>query len=85
MIKTVYQTAYELETDKVLDIVATRPEREVKRASAKCRRQAIALLNTIETILATLSVVAAVNGDFQSAFIGSSLLLVLIVTGRVAR
>ena len=82
MIKTVYQTAYELETDEVLKIMARpRPHRQAKA----CKRQAMGLLSVLNTAIATLTVVAACNGDFHSAFIGAALLLVLVVTGRVVK
>ena len=82
MIKTVYQTAYELETDEVLKIMAQpRPHRQAEA----CKKQAMVLLRALNTAIATLTVVAACNGDFHSAFIGAALLLVLVVTGRVVR
>lgn len=80
MIKTVYQTAYELETDEVLKIMAMpRPRRKAKA----CKRQAGTIISVVNTVLATLTVIAAANGDFHSAFIGAALLLVMVLTGRV--
>lgn len=80
--RAAYQTAYELETDEVLKIMAQpRP----KRRARVCRRQAIDVLGVLNTAVATLTVVAACNGDFKSAFMGAAILLVLIVTGRVVK
>lgn len=76
------QTAYELETDEVLKIMAQpRPHRQAE----SCKKQAMVLLRALNTAIATLTVVAACNGDFHSAFIGAALLLVLVATGRVIR
>lgn len=81
-IKADYELAFERETDEVLKIMARpRPHRQAKA----CKRQAMGLLRVINTAIATLTVVAACNGDFHSAFIGAALLLVLVVTGRVIR
>lgn len=94
--RTVYETAFERETDSVLQIVASNkrePEyaamvMPVKQASGeerKCRKTAALIMNTLETACATLSVVSAVNGDWQSAFVGAAILLALIMTGRVVK
>lgn len=78
--RTAYQTAYELETDEVLKIMAQpRPKRRAKA----CKRQAGTIISVVNTVLATLTVIAASTGDWQSAFAGSVLLLVMVLTGRV--
>lgn len=83
MIKTVYETSFEKETDEVLRIMAQpRPNR---RQAAKVKRQALGLLGVINTACATLTAVAAFNGAWQSAFAGAAILVVLIVTGRVVK
>ena len=80
--RAAYQTAYELETDEVLKIMAQpRPKRKAK----VCKRQATSILTVMNTALATLTVVAACNGSWQNAFAGAALLLVLMVTGRVVK
>lgn len=81
--RAAYQTAYELETDEVLKIMAQpRPNR---RQAAKVKRQALGLLGVMNTACATLTAVAAFNGAWQSAFAGAAILVVLIVTGRVVK
>ena len=91
--RTVYETAFERETDSVLQIVASNrrepkytavlvPAQQVNREERKCRKTAALIMNTLETACATLSVVSAVNCDWQSAFVGAAILLALIMTGR---
>ena len=80
--RVAYQTAYELETDEVLKIMAQpRPKRKAK----VCTRQAVSILTVMNPALATLTVVAACNGSWQNAFAGAALLLVLMATGRVVK
>ena len=95
MIRTVYETAYERETDIACRIVAERPVREmpmkderraeIARRSAKCRRSAMRLLDAICAVGATLTVLAAVNGDWQSAFAGASLVGFIALCARITK
>lgn len=81
-IKTDYELAFERETDKVLDIMARpRPHRQAN----VCKRHAMGLMTALNTATATLTVIAAVNGDWQSAFAGAAVLLVMVLAGRVAK
>lgn len=81
--RAAYQTAYELETDEVLKIMAQ--PRPMRRQAAKVKRQALGILGVVTTACATLTAVAAFNGAWQSAFAGAAILVVLIVTGRVVK
>ena len=80
--KAIYETAYELEPDQVIGIVEKRPERPARMAR-RARRQGGMILSVVNTVCATLTVIAASTGDWQSAFAGSILLLILVLTGRV--
>ena len=91
-----YETAFERETDCVCRIVNENPHKAeyaavivpvqqmpVRRQSAKCVRVARRILGVISTVCATLTVVAAVIGNWQSAFAGTAVLLVVMMSARV--
>lgn len=90
-----YETAYERETDMVCGIVASNPHKNeyaavvvpvnllARRRSAKCVRTARRILGIASTVCATLTVVAAVNGNWQSAFAGASLLILAMFCARI--
>ena len=94
--RAAYHTAFEQETDSVLQIVASNkrepkytavlvPAQQVNSEERKCRKTAALIMNTMNTACATLTAVAAFNGAWQSAFAGAAILVVLIVTGRVVK
>ena len=93
-----YETAYERDTDMVCGIVERNPHKneymavvvpvqqmhsQVKRQSAKCARTARRILGIASTVCATLTAVAAVNGNWQSAFAGAALLILAMFCARI--
>lgn len=90
-----YETAYERETDMVCRIVndnRREPEYEAvlvkvgeraEQQRVRCRKAAQRILATVSTVCATLTAVAACNGNWQSAFAGAGLLLILAAGARI--
>ena len=89
-----YETAFERETDLVCEIVERNPHKneyaafvapvhQQQRKSAKCVRAARKILGIACTVCATLTVVAALNGAWQSAFAGSAMLIVALLSARI--
>lgn len=93
-----YDTAFERETDLVCGIVARNRRKneyeavivpvrqmnsQVKRQSAKCVRMARKAMCIACTVCATMTAVAALGGDWQSAFAGAAMLLVAQICARI--
>lgn len=98
MLKASYETAFERDTDMVCGIVERNPHKneyaavivpvqqmssQVKRQSAKCQRTARRILGIASTVCATLTAVAAINGNWQSAFAGASMLILAMFCARI--
>ena len=91
-----YETAFERETDMVCGIVERNPHKneymamivpvqsmQARRQSAKCMRTARRILGIASTVCATLTVVAAINGNWQSAFAGAAMLILAMFCARI--
>lgn len=100
MLRENYETAFERETDLVCGIVERNPHKneyeavivpvqrmnsQVKRQSAMCVRLARKALGIACTVCATLTAVAALNGDWQSAFAGAAMLIVAGACARISK